>query len=115
MKDNDIGPKVSRSTLYRLLRDLGYRSTVADRRAHMTETENIRAWRRRFIQRLNANEQSEEPKPVIYLDESWIDCNSTAKKGWRPKVIKTRRDKLDYSLKMKCGKGARLIMLHAGI
>jgi len=49
------------------------------------------------------------------LDETWIDCHSTATKGWVPKFYNNHREKLDHCLKSKPGKGHRLILLHAGI
>ncbi len=114
LKERGIGPPISSKTLSRLLHKIGYRYKSIDDRVCLVEQPHLREWRQNFIQRLNQNNASPYPRPVIYLDESWINCNDTAKKGWIPKVMKTRRDKLSHTLKKKSGKGTRLIMLHAG-
>ncbi|OXA37923.1 hypothetical protein Fcan01_27365 [Folsomia candida] len=115
IKEQNIGPpSFSRDTLWRLLRNMGYKFTAIDRRIHLIEQPNIRLWRQKYIQRLNQNSTSDNPRPVIYLDESWIGCNSVAVKGWMPKIMRTKRMKLDHSFPQKTGRGPRLIMLHAG-
>lgn len=115
IKEQNIGPpSFSRDTLWRLLRNMGYKFTAIDRRIHLIEQPNIRLWRQKYIQRLNQNSTSDNPRPVIYLDESWIGCNSVAVKGWMPKIMKTKRMKFDHSFPQKSGRGPRLIMLHAG-
>jgi hypothetical protein len=114
LKEDKVGTQISISTLSVLLKDIGYSYKAFDRRAHVVEQNHIRLWRRAFIQKLNENESCEHPKPIIYLDESWIDCNATAKKGWAPRVLKTKRDKLSHAMRVKQGKGPRLIMIHAG-
>jgi transposase len=115
IREQGIGPRVHRSTLWRLLKKIGYSFTAIDNRVHLIERNDLREWRKKFIQYINQNNAlGSQARPVVYLDESWIDCHATAKKGWKPKVMKRRRDKLDHCLKRKSGKGARLIMLHAG-
>jgi len=114
MKEDEVGPLVGTDTIRRLIISLGYSFKCVDTRVKLLEKSHLKEWRRRFIQRLNENEASENPKDVIYLDESWIDCHATAKKGWTPKVMKSKRDRIDHCLNRKPGKGARLILLHAG-
>jgi len=110
-----IGPATfSRHTLWKVLRKMGYAFKTLDRRVHLIEQPNIKTWRQLYIQKLNQNAASSEPRPVIYIDESWIGCNATAVKGWVPRVMKSKRDKLNHSFPMKTGRGARLIMVHAG-
>jgi len=114
MKEEEVGPVVGLCTLRTLLLTIGYSFKSVDTRSKLLEKTHLIEWRRRFIQRLNENDSSETPKNVIYLDESWIDCNSHAQKGWTPRVFRSKRDKLDHSINKKPGKGARLILLHAG-
>jgi len=114
MRKDKIGPNVSEVTLQKILRRNGYVYQKVESVYHIMERNHIRQWRARFIQKLNQNASLDVPKPVIYLDESWIDCNSTIKKGWAPKFKKSTRDRLQHSLKSKVGKGPRLIILHAG-
>jgi len=115
VKDDGVGPPVGTNSLRRLIRSLGYSFKGVDTRVKLLEKSHLREWRKRYIQKLNENEASQNPKEVIYLDESWIDCNATAKKGWTPKIMKSKRDRIDHSIDRKPGKGARLILLHAGL
>ena len=115
MKERKAGPSTfSRKTLWKVIRKMGYRCKALDRRIYLTEQLNIKVWRRRLIQRLNQNAQCQTPKPVIYIDESWIGCNAVALKGWVPKIMKNTREKMDHTFAMKTGRGPRLIMVHAG-
>lgn len=96
MKERRIGPSTfSRTTLWKLLRTMGFTFKAIDRRVHLIEQPNIKLWRQRYIQRLNQNSANQNPRPVIYLDESWIGCNAVAVKGWVPKLMKSKRSKLD--------------------
>jgi len=114
LKEQEIGPIVSLDTTRRLLRTLGFCHKRVDSRVRLVEKTHLRDWRRKYIQRMNENDASENPKDVIFLDESWIDCNLTAKNGWCPKICKSTRDRVDHSINKKPGKGPRLILLHAG-
>jgi len=114
LKEDKIGPQVGKETLRRFLHTLGYSFKKVDTRVQLLEKPHLKEWRKKFLQRLNENESSEYPKDVIYLDESWIDCNATATKGWVPRISKSKRDRIDHSTNKKPGKGARLIMIHAG-
>ena len=59
----------------------------------------------------------ENNRPILYLDETWVNFGHVTSKVWRDTAIKSARSGLDgYStgLKTPSGKGGRLIVLNLG-
>lgn len=103
-----------KSTLRTLLSEMGLRYGRLDGRAVVLERKDIREWRARVIYRLMENKASDNPKQVVYLDETWIDPHATYKYGITLKKPKNNKEAAEFSLKTKMSRGKRLIICAAG-
>ncbi|KAJ4437060.1 hypothetical protein ANN_17195 [Periplaneta americana] len=74
------------TTLRRILKEMGFRwKKCASRRKFLIERENIVNWRCRYLQTIR--KLREEGKPILYLDETWVDTNLTFRKCWQHKDV----------------------------
>lgn len=102
----DIDFKYSKTTLRRILRSMGYKyKKCQSKRKILMERYDIVAWRAKFILRMRKN-RLEEKRPVIYLDETYIQASYHLQKCWQsneePGVLTSDSN------------GARWIIAHAG-
>ncbi|KAH8036010.1 hypothetical protein HPB51_016314 [Rhipicephalus microplus] len=101
-EDDDL-PNFTKTTLWRLMKDIGF--TFAKRKLNLAliERSDIIAWRSRCI---------------IYLDETWVNAGHTKEYVWQDTTVKSSQDAflkgLTRGLAEPSGKGARLILVHAG-
>lgn len=70
------------------------------------ERNDIAASRARFLRKMHTL-RTTDSRPVIYLDETWITQNHTKSYIWQDSLK-------NGGLKVPTGRGARLIILHAG-
>ncbi len=71
------------------------------------ERSDIIAARNKFLRELNMNRHSENPRPEIYLDETWVNQNISVEQCWTNKEG-------TIGPHAKTGRGGRFIILHAG-
>lgn len=104
---DEINFKGGRETLRKSLRKIGfhYRKTQSNRKV-LTERNDISAWRAKYLQELKQNSLSGNPRPVIYLDETYIHSSHTSNKCWQSQET-------DGVLE-PVSKGQRFIIVHAG-
>lgn len=96
------------SSLYKLLKQLGFRyKKVESGRKLLMERNDVVLARNRYLRLIDANRKSNRPRPEIYIDETWVNQNECVSKCWTV---------ADGSVgpKLKTGKGARYIIVHAG-
>ena len=67
------------------------------------ENPSVALLRCQFLRKI----QNVDIKKVIFLDETWLNANSTKDKGWTDGTVKG-------TLGTALGKGKRLIICHAG-
>ena len=95
----------SRTTLYKTVHQMGFRYKKMDRKKSLYEQHRIVASRANYLKQIRRFRAAK--RPIIYLDETWLNQNHTLQKCWT-----------DYDgrggLKVPSGKGKRLIVLHAG-
>lgn len=108
VKEQPINFTGSRTSLHSLVRKMGfkYRKCESGRHALM-EREDIVAARSKYLRVIGENRKSSQPRPEIYLDETWVNQNESMKKCW------TTSDGV-VGPKLKTGRGERFIILHAG-
>ncbi|XP_073951822.1 uncharacterized protein [Choristoneura fumiferana] len=96
-------------TLRKILHDMGFcfKKNVEERTILM-EKNDIAAARHKYIRKITEyrNMPSEERKPIVYLDETYIHVNYKPKKSWQgPSTSK---------MVTNISKGKRFIIVHAG-
>jgi hypothetical protein len=116
VSDDDSLPTISRTNLFRLLKDMDFRYSKRSRNSALTEKTEIVLWRRRFLEQLR--KYREEGRHLYYLDETWVNAGECTSKTWIDTTIKSSRDAFLQGLTTGAvnpsGKGKRLIVLHIG-
>lgn len=70
--DKDIFSKnISRTTLYRILKDLGFSFGKRKRQATLLERQDIILWRRSYLRKIK--EYKGENKMIYCLDKTWVN------------------------------------------
>lgn len=70
------------------------------------ERSDIVAVRNKLLRELNMNRHSENPRPEIYMAETWVNQNISVDQCWTNKGT--------IGPHTKTGRGGRFLMLHAG-
>ncbi|RVE40784.1 hypothetical protein evm_014566, partial [Chilo suppressalis] len=113
--DEDI-PVFKRTTLHKILHELGFDFNKQDSRKLLVEREDIVLWRRKYLRQIK--EYRNANKTIYYLDETWVNAGHVKTKVWLDTTIKNKRqafqDGLSTGPKAPTGKGKRLIILHIG-
>lgn len=113
--DEDV-PKFKRTTLHKIIHDLGFAFDKQDSRALLMEREDIILWRRKYLRKIKEHRNAN--KPIYFLDETWVNAGHVKSKAWLDTTIKDKRhanrDGLSTGPKVPTGKGKRLIVLHIG-
>ncbi|XP_038221442.1 uncharacterized protein LOC119839277, partial [Zerene cesonia] len=103
---NDINFKGSRTTLWRILKNMGfYFQKCKSKRKVLMERYDIVAWRSRYLKQLRENREGDQ-RPVIYLDETYIHSTYCAGKCWQSDT--------EAGVLSSDSKGPRWIIVHAG-
>ena len=109
-------PDIPRSSLFRILKDLGFRYKKRGRNAMLIEKDDIISWRHRYLR--NIRKFRKDGRPIFYLDETWANAGHTQSRVWEDTTICSSREAfltgLSPGLKDPTGKGGRLIILHVG-
>lgn len=113
--DEDI-PVFKRTTLHKILHELGFDYNKQDNRTLLLEREDIVLWRRKYLRQIK--EYRDANKTIYYLDETWVNAGHVKTKTWLDTTVKNKRqaflDGLSTGPKAPTGKGKRLIVLHIG-
>lgn len=113
--DNSL-PKISRTNLYRLLKEMDFKYSKRSRNSALTEKTEIVLWRRRFLEQLR--KYRDEGRHLYYLGETWVNAGECTSKIWVDTTIESSRDAFLEGLSTGAvnpsGKGKRLIVLHIG-
>ncbi|KAK4324273.1 hypothetical protein Pmani_005113 [Petrolisthes manimaculis] len=108
VKEAPISFKGQKSSLYKLMKKLGFRFKKTDKGRHiLMEREDIVLTRCTYLRKVKENRDSSNPRPEIYMGETWVSQNECVDKCWT-----TVEEKLGP--KVKSGRGARYIIVHAG-
>ncbi|XP_031342522.1 uncharacterized protein LOC116170342 isoform X1 [Photinus pyralis] len=114
-EDEDL-PNLKRTTLWKLIKEIGFRFEKRSRNSVLREKDEIITWRRRFLREIR--KYREEGRKLYFLDETWVNAGHTVSKVWKDTTILTPRQAfingLSTGLKDPSGKGNRLIVLHIG-
>ena len=113
--DPDL-PNLKRTTLYRLLNDIGFVYGKKEKKALLIERDDIISWRHRYLAEIR--KMRNEGRNIVYSDESWINLGHTVGREWQDTTIRTAKDAfrsgLSCGLKAPTGRGPRFALVHAG-
>jgi hypothetical protein len=74
------------TTLRRILKEMGFKwKRCGSRRKILIERKNIVNWRCAYLQQIR--KFREMGKPILYLDETWVDANLAFRKCWQNKEV----------------------------
>ncbi|XP_077524011.1 uncharacterized protein LOC144135132 [Amblyomma americanum] len=114
-EDDDL-PNLKKTTLWMLMKDVGFTFEKRKRNLALIERSDIIAWRRIYLRAIK--EFRSQGRCIIYLHETWIDAGHIKEYVWRDKTVKSSQDAflkgLTTELAAPSGKGARLILVHVG-
>lgn len=102
-----IGYNGCTNSLRKVLWKIGFKCARVNGRRFILERNDIIAARTKFLREMRQHKQSGHP--VVYVDELWVNENSTRNCG-----IDTSLQEATTGVKPPSGKGARLVILHAG-
>lgn len=102
---SDVGFKYCRTTLWSLLKKLGFTYGRLDDRKVIMQSPRLLQLRDKYLNEIQIHRS--QGKQIIYLDETWYDTHDTLKKGYRDESGKCVTN-------APCSRGKRLIILHAG-
>ncbi len=95
----------SLESLRKIMHSMGYKFNRRDSRNIVKERPDIVAKRHSFL--LTMKDLRKTGRPIIYLDETWLNNNHTVTKCWSDASG-------NGGINVPSGKGSRLIILHAG-
>lgn len=106
--DESIGFSGCIVSLGKILKKLGFKYRKSDDgRKFLMERNDIVALRMIFLRKMYTIRREVDSRPVIYLDETWVNQNHTKTYTWQSSTGQG-------GLKVPIGKGSRLIICHAG-
>ena len=100
----DDFPPMSVTSLWRLLKKMGFRYTKRTNKRQLYERHDVIAARAEYLRAIR--EYRRAGRPSVYLDETWCNQHHTVAKAWQ--------DGESAPKDAPSGKGKRLIILHAG-
>lgn len=96
------------TSLHKILRKLDFRYRKCnDGRRFLMERKDIVTARVAFLRKMHDIRNENNPRPIIYLDETWVNQNHSRKFIWQDSTK-------NGGLRIPLGKGSRLIVCHAG-
>ncbi|XP_031341631.1 uncharacterized protein LOC116181943 isoform X1 [Photinus pyralis] len=105
-EDEDL-PHLKRTTLWKLIKEIGFRFEKRSRNSVLKEKDEIITWKRRFLREIR--KYREEGRKLYFLDETWVNAGHTVSKVWKDTTILTPRQAfingLSTGLKDASGKG----------
>lgn len=98
---------ISYGSLRTLLFSLGFKYKKDDNRRALMETSNIASMRAAFFRKYMENKNSQFPRQLVFLDETWIFSKGSKMRSWQDDSVKSVRKPGGFD-------GKRFIVLHAG-
>ena len=102
----DDFPDVSRSTLWRNLKSMGFQHCKRSGNKTIHERQNVVARRLSYLREIKEFRRQGLPA-IVFLDETWLNQHHQQQRAWRDDV-----EEVEFP-KAPSGKGKRLILLHA--
>lgn len=98
----------STTSTWRILRNLGYKyKKCNDGRRFLMERNDIILSRITFLRKMHNLRKEKYPRPIIYIDETWVNQNHARNYVWQD-------CKCVSGIPVPTGKGSRFVICHAG-
>ena len=78
-------PKMTKVTLFRVLKDLNFVFAKRKRDSALIEREDIIAWRHRYLRAMRQFRR--DNRMIYYLDETWINAGNTTQQVWQDSTV----------------------------
>ena len=103
----DDGVSIKKHVLLKCLKSCGFKFGRPSKinRIVLCERKDIKEKRADYLRRID--EARREGRHIFYLDETWVDTNSTPTKQWMPPHVKDAR-------KLPVSRGYRFVLLNCG-
>ena len=95
------------TTLWKVLHEMGFRNKKHENKNYIYEQPRVIQQWHDFLRRLRRNRNETEGRPVVYLDETWVNAHHGRDTMWIDADG-------EAGWKRPSGKGGCLIILHAG-
>jgi hypothetical protein len=106
---------MSLETFRKLLHRIGFMYGRINKRLAIVQRPDVVNRRGEYLKRLRENENSPNPKPLLYSDETWGDAHARFEKAWVPCEIQRYSEYQDFCYKKnKSGRAPRIIIIGAG-
>jgi hypothetical protein len=93
--NNDLDlPDFKRTTLYVLLKELGFVYEKRGNKAIIIERDDIVSWRHGYL--VQIKKFRNERRNIYNTDESWVYAGITVSKEWKDTTVKTPRQVFSY-------------------
>ncbi|KAK9744531.1 hypothetical protein QE152_g7686 [Popillia japonica] len=89
---------LSRQSLATLLKDIGFKFRKEDNRRALVERHYVALMRSVFLKKYMDNLSSSTPRPVVFLDETWIYSKGNKGKSWQDDSVKSVRKPEGYDV-----------------
>ncbi|XP_055944327.1 uncharacterized protein LOC129975298 [Argiope bruennichi] len=81
-----IGFSWQKDTLYKVLHSMNFRwKKCMNNRKVLMERPDIVFWRHRYLREMRCHREA--GRPIVYIDETWVDSNLTFKKCWQDDTV----------------------------
>ena len=91
---------------------MGFKFAKSNGRKYLLERTDITALRHAYLRAIRENDKLENPRPVVYQDETWLNAHHSVSKCWQLET--DDRTPNIGGLNVPPGQGTRLIICHAG-
>ena len=116
MNKNKELPNITKSTLLRLLHDIGFVYEKRGNRGLFIEKDDIIRWRHDYLRKIK--KARSDGKVIVYTDESWVNVGHSPSKVWKDKNVKSAKQAflsgLSTGLTASLNRGPRFALVHAG-
>lgn len=116
VNDDDQLPNFKRTSMFKILKKLGFKFSTRGRNSFLTDRDDIILWRRDYLRKIK--KYRSEGRPIYFQDETWLNEGHVKSRVWTDSEIKSKKDAflkgLSTGLKNPSGKGKRLIISHIG-
>jgi len=83
---------------------MGYRYKTIDGRAAILQRKDLVRWLGIYLKKLKLNDESESPRKLVYIDETWVESNAKIATGWQKHHFSKFREMAAFSYdKLKVG------------
>lgn len=81
---------IKRTTLYKILKKIGFKFNKRGRNSLLLDRDDIYFWRRKYLRAIKLARENHQK--IYYLDETWVNEGHTTSKAWEDTTVMSSRD-----------------------